>query len=403
MPKGRSLHIGVNRLNPASYLYDDVAADVYTVFVPDGDDLKEVSGERYLIGWLGPLGNAPEYDLGCEKDADDMAKLARQRGIEEDRITILKTENATAENVTRAIEQAAADLEPGDLFLVTYSGHGAHAKDSELRPDEAEGYDETWCLYDRMLLDDEQRYLYSKFRPGVRIFVLLDSCHSGSGTRSAQPEPARDDEGSRVRIRSAPDGLDKAIYEYGENARFYDDLQSKLELRIDEERKKSPNVGKRNFCVVSLSACQDNQKAKGDDIKGGWFTNAVTAAFEKGGFRNYIEFQDAVRQELKAQHPEASQEPNFDHGLSDSWTLAEATAEGRLLSESEWEKEFERIDSKRKERNADRRRKNARREKLDPPKPPLPPEDLLSPAERVALRDLEAFLREGPLNIGSNA
>ena len=403
MPKARSLHIAVNRLNPASYLYDDVPADVYTVFVPEGDDLKAVGGERYLIGWMGPLGNAPEYDLGCEKDADDMAELARQRGIDEDRISVLKTRDATAENVTRAIEQAAAELEPGDLFLVTYSGHGAHAKDSELRPDEAEGYDETWCLYDRMFLDDEQRYLYSKFRPGVRILVLLDSCHSGSGTRSGKRQSTGDDDEHNVRIRSAPAGLDKAIYEYGENARFYDGIQARLEQRIDEERKTSPDIGKRNFSVVSLSACQDNQKAKGDDVKGGWFTNAVTAAFEKGEFRNYIELKDAVKNELKRQHPNATQEPNFDHGLSGSWALADATAKGRMLSESEWEKEFEQINSQRAERNADRRRKNARREKSDPPKPPLSLEEPLSPAEKAALRDLEAFLREEPLRIGGEA
>ena len=74
-----------------------------------------------------------------------------------------------------------------------------------------------------------------------------------------------------------------------------------------------------------------------------------------------------------------------------------------MLSESEWEKEFEQINSQRAERNADRRRKNARREKSDPPKPPLSLEEPLSPAEKAALRDLEAFLREEPLRIGGEA
>ena len=46
-----------------------------------------------------------------------------------------------------------------------------------------DGYDETWVLYDRQLVDDELYTLWSKFAPGVRIVVLSDSCHSGTAIR----------------------------------------------------------------------------------------------------------------------------------------------------------------------------------------------------------------------------
>ena len=41
--------------------------------------------------------------------------------------------------------------------------------------------DETWCIYsDRQLVDDELYSLWAQFAAGVRIFVLSDSCHSGT-------------------------------------------------------------------------------------------------------------------------------------------------------------------------------------------------------------------------------
>ena len=43
--------------------------------------------------------------------------------------------------------------------------------------------EETWVLYDRQLVDDELYKIWSKFKPGVRILVLSDSCHNGTVTR----------------------------------------------------------------------------------------------------------------------------------------------------------------------------------------------------------------------------
>jgi hypothetical protein len=40
--------------------------------------------------------------------------------------------------------------------------------------------DETWCLYDGQLLDDELHGAWEKFQAGVRILVFSDSCHSGT-------------------------------------------------------------------------------------------------------------------------------------------------------------------------------------------------------------------------------
>ena len=43
--------------------------------------------------------------------------------------------------------------------------------------------DETWVLYDRQLIDDELWALWAEFPARSRIFVLSDSCHSGTVTK----------------------------------------------------------------------------------------------------------------------------------------------------------------------------------------------------------------------------
>lgn len=395
MPKGRSLHIGVNSVDPARYCWKEYKSNAYKVFIPGGGPgderggpgdeksgpggnmLQEVSGDSYVIGWSGPLGT-PSGTLGCEKDADDMEAIAKQQGFEPREI--LKTKEATADAVWAAIEKAAEELQAGDMFFVTYSGHGAHVKD--LNGDEPEGYDETWCLYDRMLLDDEQAYLYSKFRPGVRIFVLLDSCHSGTGTRGRskeKEEEASSDE--NIQERCAPRGLDKSIYEFPLNTDFYDNRQTCLIEEIKKQQKDNPQIGRRNFNVVSISACTDGQKARGDKQKGGWLSNAVTAAFNEGKSSNYWEFHNRIVETLHSEHPAPAprQDPQLDHGLSKSRSLPKAIKEGREYTEDDWAKEFKDIDGRRKNR-----------------KNPLPP---LSAEDKTALRSLAKFLADQPLRI----
>src|SRR5262245_45493078 len=88
--KGLSLHIGLNRVDPAHY-----------------------------GGWAGPL-------TACEADAADMAALARRQGF---RPRALLTRDATRASVSAAITSAARRLQPGDFFLLSYSGHGGQLPD----------------------------------------------------------------------------------------------------------------------------------------------------------------------------------------------------------------------------------------------------------------------------------
>jgi hypothetical protein len=136
--------------------------------------LNNVSTIHY-DGWDGAL-------KVCEKDARDMKKIAEKVGFKTD---LLLTKDATAANVLDKIDKAAATLKAGDIFFLYYSGHGGNEipdinKDEvEELSDEVDGYDESWCLYDRQVIDDILYQRWFKFNAGVRILVVSDSCFSG--------------------------------------------------------------------------------------------------------------------------------------------------------------------------------------------------------------------------------
>ena len=141
-----SLHLGLNAVDPTHY-----------------------------EGWGGELD-------ACEFDAKDMAALAKSRKMKP---TVLLTKKATREGVLAALRAAAKTLKSGDLFFLTYSGHGGQVPD--VTGEEDDKLDETWCLYDGELIDDELYLELGRFAKGVRVLVLSDSCHSGTVTRASRP------------------------------------------------------------------------------------------------------------------------------------------------------------------------------------------------------------------------
>src|SRR4030095_3708620 len=108
----------------------------------------------------------------------DMADIARSRKFTVKR---LLPRSATRRAVLAGIARAAAALRSGDFFLLTYSGHGGQVPDRN--HDEPAFKAETWCLYDGELIDDEINRALARFKAGVRVLVLSDSCHSGTVTK----------------------------------------------------------------------------------------------------------------------------------------------------------------------------------------------------------------------------
>ena len=92
------------------------------------------------------------------------------------------------------IKNASKTLDDGDMFFFSVSAHGGQIEDSNHDETRREGEmvakDETLCLHDSQIVDDELFDLWSRFAPGVRIVVVADTCHSGGMIRARAYFPA---------------------------------------------------------------------------------------------------------------------------------------------------------------------------------------------------------------------
>jgi hypothetical protein len=259
MAKGLALAIGLNSVDPKHY-----------------------------GGWSGDL-NA------CEADAEDMAAIAKSRKFT---VKSLMTKAATRAQVTSEITKAAKSLKSGDIFMLSYSGHGGQVPD--LNNDEPDGQDETWCLYDGELIDDELYVMFGKFAKGVRILVFSDSCHSGTVVKQAYYQGTMGLRGSAttrdVKYRFMPP--DVALRTYRMNKEFYDKL-----LLPKRGRKGEPAV---KAGILLISGCQDNQYSQDGDFNG-LFTGQLLKVWKNGLFKgNYKGFHKGI---LRRMPPD--QTPNY--------------------------------------------------------------------------------------------
>jgi len=236
---------------------------------------------------------------GCVNDANAMNDLALGQGFEGQ---VLLNESATRENIIRAINQAAAKLQAGDIFFVSYSGHGHRIPDTN--GDDEDGMDETWCLYDAQLIDDELAVFWSRFKAGVRILVISDSCHSGTITKPGQNEP--------LYTQQTPRFLPIEIMQktWKDHEAFYTSLTKDLP-RTQPEIKAT---------IRLLSGCQDNQSSY-DGYPHGAFTTQLLQVWDGGRFQgNYQQFHKKILMRMPA-----TQSPNHavigtSHPLFDQQT-----------------------------------------------------------------------------------
>lgn len=262
-PRGRALTIGVNSVNPKHY-----------------------------SGWSGPL-------LACEADAQDMAAIAKAAGFA---TKTLLTRKATRDAVIGEISAAAAALRQGDIFMVSYAGHGGQLPDQD--GDEKDLKDETWCLYDGELVDDELLRLWVGFEPGVRILMFSDSCHSGTVARAPMPELAAGGGRNAVLERQPIPTLEgsramppeEALKTYRRNRGFYDAIL----------RQPAPSQDEIKASLLLISGCKDDQLSS-DGQFNGLFTSQVKLAWNEGRFSgDYRGFHRAIVDKMPAQ-----QKPNW--------------------------------------------------------------------------------------------
>jgi len=230
MARGISIHIGVNAVDPAHY------------------------GSSF-----------PLY--GCEADAAAWMRLAGSLGYLS---RALLTGSARSHYVFEALDQAARDLHSGDILLLTYSGHGSQVKDEA--GNEHDGLNETWCLFDRMVTDDELSAKFAQFKTGVRLVLVSDSCHSGTVARSPL-----DMTGSP---RFIPAATAQSIVD-----------GHRMSYAVPRDIYKNP--GLMDVSGIAFMACKDNQVAQEISGMGAWSRSLLTDAGKGLTYRQLYEVAQA--------------------------------------------------------------------------------------------------------------
>lgn len=137
-----------------------------------------------------PVGPGGPDLRGCVNDVRDMAHTLNALGIvpaSPGSVRILTDARATKANIAEGLKWLTKGAKKGDVLVFYYSGHGSQIAD--LSGEEIDGKDETICPHDfaaaGMIKDDDLRTAFAGLPAGVNLEVLLDSCHSGTGTREA--------------------------------------------------------------------------------------------------------------------------------------------------------------------------------------------------------------------------
>ena len=265
MPKGISLHLGLNSYDPAHY------------------------------------GNSGDL-AACENDANSMHDLAKAAGF--DALPPLLTAQATSRNFVTSIQNAANTLESGDVFMLSYSGHGgqvwdysgdeAEDEDASLIYENQDGSnkiileegpkDETLCLYDRQFWDDEVFNQLRQFKQGVRVIWITDCCHAASNFKEG--------EGEEVKARGI--GVDKGTDVWTQHQLLYKDAWFGTVDSLNKDRELSCSL-------VQLAACGDSELAR-DGTVNGLFTTHLLNVWDQGNFSgSYGSFLDRVSSQVNAE------------------------------------------------------------------------------------------------------
>jgi hypothetical protein len=136
--------------------------------------------------------------------------------------------------------------------------------------DEPDRKDETLVAYDRQVVDDELNAIWPLFPSGARIFMLSDSCNSGTN------------------YKMMPDVLETS---------------TPMKMFSDVNAKAAPMNAK----MIHFGGCRDGRTSIGYQT-GGVFTQAVCNIYANGAFTgDYKSFYDKVRAAAQT-----TQDPQFN-------------------------------------------------------------------------------------------
>lgn len=136
--------------------------------------------------------------LGAVNDARDLATVIEGLGARE--VVRLLDDDVTRSAITGAWQRLLSQARPGDLVIVTYSGHGSQIPETVPGNEPTDGLDEVLVLpgflpgqrHPELIVDDELNDWFQKAADaGVRVLFIADSCYSGTVSRAIDPRAPR--------------------------------------------------------------------------------------------------------------------------------------------------------------------------------------------------------------------
>jgi hypothetical protein len=125
----------------------------------------------------------------CANDAVKIAEALRNQGLTTpDREILLTDGQATRGAITQALQRVAREIQPNDVFVFFYSGHGGQADGQSRDQEELDDIDEYIFVHDGQILDDEMGRLIDQIHARTTLFAL-DSCFSGGFAKDVVTRP----------------------------------------------------------------------------------------------------------------------------------------------------------------------------------------------------------------------
>lgn len=274
---------------------------------------------------------------GPANDVVLMRRVLEARGV--DTLTVLADGVEGAQSPTRGrIDEAFADLaaeaKRGDLVIVYLSGHGTRQPDQN--GDEADGFDEVFLPADvtpaapgsgegipNALVDDDIGAAVRAIREkGADVWLIMDSCHSGTGVRAAFTS-------ARARF------VDPAILGVSRSATV---PLRETGIADPEERLPSDAGGLVAFYAaqsteqaIEVDFAAGEAKADGENAWYGLFTSALARRLEHAGGISYAQLFQAVLKDMNASAVpggRALQTPYREGDLQDAVVLGGAASIG---------------------------------------------------------------------------
>ena len=193
---------------------------------------------------------------GCINDVNNMKVFLQSKlGYTNSNIVTLTDDTSvkpTRKNILKGIDDLVKNLKSGDEAWVHFSGHGVLVRDYS--GDEESGYDSCFAPIDYnisgFISDDVIRSNLAQRVPGgVKLYVVLDACHSGTGC----------------------------------------DLRHKYDDQTSYEFTKHPRTAGEVYCI---SGCQDNQESgdtyiESDRMYGGVLTSTMLSLLKSNDLKTY--------------------------------------------------------------------------------------------------------------------